>query len=155
MFKNFLIAILFLSASFILMSCSDMPGSKPEIDKFEWLTGNRVDSALLFFESWTMKGDSMLIGNGYQSDAGDTIFSETLTIEKYNGKWAYIVNSGEDVTRFILVNKPGDSLVFDNPENEFPKRITYIKKNKGLIAVSIENPGETEKITRFSFVPVK
>lgn len=102
-----------------------------------------------------MKGDSVLVGNGYRIAAGDTIFSETLFLRKLNDKWAYIVNFRNNETRFILVNKPGDSLVFDNPENEFPKRITYVKKAKGVIEAGIENPGEAERITRFLFVPIK
>ena len=128
---------------------------KPEISRFEWMVGNRMDTASGFFEYWKLQGDSALTGNGYKIAAGDTIFSETLTIKKDNGEWAYIVHFRNDESRFILKNNPGDSLVFDNPENEFPKRISYIRKKNGIIAASIENPGYPEKKNVFQFIPIK
>lgn len=150
-----LLTVIILSALLTGSGCSLPGSSSKEIVKFEWMTGSRADTVSGFYEYWSVQGDSALVGKGYRIAAGDTIFSEKLMITKYNGKWAYIVNFRNEETRFILVNKPGDSLVFDNPENAFPKRITYVKKVNGLIAASIDNPDEPGKITGYNFIPVK
>lgn len=123
--------------------------------QFEWLNGRWVDEGNGFYESWAQSGDSMLIGYGYQLIEGDTIFGESLKIKTHHGRWAYIVNAENVETIFYLINNPGDSLVFDNPENSFPKRITYVKGSKGNISATIENPGNTENRTRFDFRPLK
>ena len=145
---------LFFASIFISL----ITGCSGHINKtapFEWLNGKWVDEGNGFYESWTKSGDSMLIGYGYQLIEGDTIFGESLLIKIHHGKWAYMVNTKDEETVFYLINNPGDSIVFDNPENSFPKRITYVKDSNGNISATIENPGNAENRTRFDFRPLK
>ncbi|MHC1775306.1 MAG: hypothetical protein AB9834_07830 [Lentimicrobium sp.] len=121
----------------------------------KWLTGNRADSALGFYEGWKTSGDTMFSGYGFQIADKDTVFKESLSIRKTGKTWNYIVRHGNEETIFTLVNTVGDSLVFDNPVNEYPKRITYLNQPDGNIVVTIENPGDRGKITRFNFIPLK
>ena len=139
----------------LLAGCSGNAFHKDNLDQFSWLQGNRVDTSLGFFESWERPAFDTLHGNGYQIKDGDTIFGEMLSIEKSGNTWVYMVNFGSEKTIFRLVNEPGDSIVFENPQNQFPKRITYLNKGNGDITAIIENPGTSDEITRFNFTPVK
>ena len=150
---NFLIpSILIIST---LVSCSDQAKKNDSIDRFTWLQGHWADTATGFYESWEISQKGILLGNGYQLSDGDTVFGESLSIEKSGENWAYVVSFGNEKTVFRLTSVPGDSLVFENPENEFPKRITYLKKDQGKISVIIENPGDPDKISYFNFTSVK
>lgn len=144
-----------LGVTLLLSGCSLNKIKSDNLDQFSWLQGNRVDTSLGFFETWERSAIDTLHGNGYQIKNGDTIFGEMLSIEKSGNTWVYIVNFGSDKTIFRLINKPGDSIVFENPENQFPKRITYLNEGNGKITAIIENPGTADEITRFSFLPVK
>jgi len=150
---NFLIPpILIIS---IVSGCSDLAKKNGAIDRFSWLQGHWADTAMGFYESWEKSEKGILHGNGYQLSEGDTVFGESLSIEKSGENWAYVVSFGNEKTVFRLMNVPGDSLVFENPENEFPKRITYLKKGQGKISVIIENPGDSDKISHFNFTSIK
>jgi hypothetical protein len=153
---SFLYTLLFVSFNlFILTGCSDSGLKENNTDSFNWLIGSRTDTTLGFYENWSGSGDSALNGNGYQVVDGDTIFEEMLSLIRADDNWSYVVRYGTEETRFILSNTPGDSLVFENPDNEFPRRITYIKKPDGAFIAIIENPGEPDKTTRFNFVLIK
>lgn len=148
--------LLFLSTCILLMSgCANSGSKENNQDQFKWLIGSRADTTLGIFENWASTGDSCLSGNGFQVTDGNTIFKESLSVKRIGNNWAYIVRYGTEETHFTLANEPGDSLVFENPDNEFPKRITYIKKVDGAIIAIIENPGEPDKTIRFNFIPIK
>lgn len=153
---SILYSLLLLGTCSLFMSgCTNSGYKENNTDPFKWLTGSRADTTLGFFENWTSTGDSCLSGNGFQVTDGDTIFEESLSVKRIGNNWTYIVRYGTEETHFTLANEPGDSLVFQNPDNEFPKRITYIKKVGGAITAIIENPGEPDKTTRFNFISIK
>jgi hypothetical protein len=153
---SFLYALLFVCFNIVILTgCSDSGLKESNTDSFKWLIGNRIDTTMEFYENWAGSGDSVLNGNGYQVVDGDTIFEELLSIKRAGNNWSYVVRYGTEETRFTLSNAPGDSLVFENPDNEFPRRITYIKKPDGAFIAIIENPGEPDKTTRFNFVLIK
>lgn len=124
-------------------------------DSMLWLTGQYADTSIQFFESWALMNDSILTGSGFQMEGGDTVFKEQLSIEKRDRQWQYIVKADSSETAFDLTNQPGDSLVFENRENEYPKRITYIRRANGGIDVTIDNPDETGKKQVFRFKNLK
>lgn len=150
---NLLVFILFLV--FITTGCYNSHIGGNDTGRLKWITGNRADTSLGFYEEWKISGDTMLTGYGYQLLNNDTIFRESLLIRKTGNTWSYIVRHGNEETFFRLLNSPGDSLVFDNPGNEYPKRITYLNQPEGKIVVIIENPGDSENSTRFNFIPLK
>ena len=146
---------LLLFISVYTSGCSDLFKKNGSIDAFSWLEGHWVDSTNSFYESWVISDIERMQGKGYQIADSDTIFGESLSIENDGRRWNYVVTFGDENTVFRLVNKPGDSLVFENPDNEFPKRITYLNKGNKRMSAIIENPGEPEKFTRFNFIKAK
>ena len=151
--KSFL--YIFITLIMFSNACSDNSGNSQSITKFDWLLGSRLDSVNNFYEAWEKSGDSMLIGKGYQIENLDTIFGESISIKKNNSKWEYIVVFDTVKTVFMLTNSPGDSLVFENLSNDFPKRISYLKKNEGTIEVLLDNPGESDNMINFNFTLLK
>ncbi len=124
-------------------------------DSLLWLTGQYADTSIQFFESWALMNDSILTGSGFQMEGSDTVFMEHLSIEKRDKQWQYIVKADSSETSFTLINAPGDTLVFENRQNEYPKRITYVRRANGGIDVSIDNPDEAGKKQVFRFKNVK
>ncbi|MCB9016645.1 MAG: hypothetical protein H6541_12690 [Lentimicrobiaceae bacterium] len=151
--KRILIVLALIPITFAFNSCSFQKKPEYDISGFNWLIGSRLDTINGFFESWSIQGDSIFTGFGYSVATSDTIFRERLVIRKIHNKWNYCVNFRNELSNFVLINSPGDSLVFDNPGNDFPKRITYIRELNGKIAASVENPGEPDKTINYYFIP--
>ena len=124
-------------------------------DTLLWLTGQYADTSIRFFESWSLRNDSILTGSGFQLEGTDTVFMEQLSIEMRDKQWQYVVKADSSETTFALINAPGDSLVFENRKNEYPKKITYVRRTKGGIDVTIDNPDEAGKKQVFRFNNVK
>lgn len=139
----------------IFTSCSVSKQHDAEISKLQWISGNYVDTTKNFFEHWTLSGDSQFNGKGYTLKASDTSFMEDLSIKKVVGQWCYIVKTGEVETIFRLNGETGDSLVFENEENEFPKRIIYTRKENNKILASIDNPVDPKSRIDFNLIPQK
>lgn len=52
-----------------------------------------------------------------------------------------------------MANSSFDSLIFENTENEFPKRITFIKKPGNSFLTIFENPGNPQMRILFNLTP--
>ena len=133
---------------FVFSACQQqVKQSKIETDKYsqfqktEWLIGNwqkQTEKGVLT-ESWQKLDDSTLVGQSYFIDGVDTLSSESIRIEQRNRKLFYIPtvkgqNNGM-VVNFNLTSVNDSSLIFENPEHDFPQKITYNKmKNDSLMA---------------------
>ncbi len=83
----------------------------------------------VFHENWERNESGILVGLGFVLSGQDTVFIEHLGIVQFDGATHYAAtirsqNSGEAVL-FKLVHDQ-DSLVFTNPEHDFPQRIVYV-----------------------------
>lgn len=131
--------VLFVFASGIY-SCSD-PGGKEsvgnrsrqyvEIEKLRWLKGVWENSAPegRAVEFWEIKNDSVLIGKSCFIIGGDTVSSENLSLEQHGIDVFYIPvvknqNNGLPV-KFRLMNSKELEWIFENPDHDFPQKITY------------------------------
>lgn len=89
----------------------------------------RVPDGERIEEHWTAASDGMLIGTGRTSAQGQTVFFEYLRIEQRGmGKFVYVAQPlGKAPTEFPMVSASASPLeiVFENPEHDWPKRITY------------------------------
>lgn len=145
----------FLSFALLLFifSCNNSSFDKNKDFPLEWIAGDYTDSEKNFFESWKSSGDTALFGLGYSVTDSDTGFRENLSIRKIDNVWNYVVITANTETRFKMINSSLDSLVFENIENEFPKRITYIKKPSNSILAIVENPGNPQMKILFNLIP--
>lgn len=88
-----------------------------------------ADGRTIFHEHWSRTGDAEHTGLGFVMSGADTVFIEHLGIHwDSTGAWysARIPsqNNGDPVP-FKLAYASDDSLVFTNPEHDFPQRIRY------------------------------
>jgi hypothetical protein len=154
--------VLFLTGAF-LTGCEEtlVIEKAPEDFPLERLAGKweDVDSENKFYEEWTVVGDSMLIGKGYVMVSADTVFIENLRILKEKEGTFYQVNLSSnqsekpEVVKFKMTSSGETDIVFENPQHDFPKKITYRMISNTEMRVflnGIENGTFGE--TRFSFV---
>jgi hypothetical protein len=119
-----------------------------QIENANWLIGSWQNEVLdgTIYESWVFKNDSTLVGESSFVVGSDTLFSETISLEQ-NGNALYYIptvqdqNDGQPV-RFTLTSSTEDQLIFDNPEHDFPQKISYHLIRTDSLCVRIS--GEVE-----------
>ena len=120
-----------------------------ETENFDWIMGEwiRINGkvGITTTEKWDKISDTVYFGVGMTKKDNQIIFRENLRLLKKNNNWVYEVTGvNEDTTNFILTSISDVSFKAMNPENPFPKKISYHAKNTNLIA---EISDENKKIT--------
>ncbi len=141
---------------FMLFSCE-----QKNIDKIDWLEGTwteKFDDHKVT-ERWERKGNKY-IGVSYYSQNRDSTIQETVEIvENKSNKLCFNVkvsdqNNGEKIT-FCQKEITKNSIVFSNPEHDFPQNIKYSKVKDSLIVnVSGIRDGENLEF-RIAYIKVK
>ena len=111
------------------------------ISHAKWLIGSwkNQSAKTVDIETWKKLNDSTFIGRSYSLTGADTVSSEHIRLEQHKGKLYYIPtvknqNGGKAVT-FTLTSSNNKHLVFENPEHDFPQKITYtLITNDSLVA---------------------
>ena len=135
---------------FSISACEQKQAKLPEWLEGQWETG---DTLGFIAESWEIINDQYMAGEGlFVAEDGSNII-EVLNIFVKDGVLFYAAmvpnqNSGEEIL-FIETFYQNDSLVFENPAHDYPKKITYCKKQADLIEVYISG-GDDEEINMFS-----
>lgn len=115
------------------------PTRTDALAQYRELVGEWIDSTSIAehtcFERWTMEGDSAISGFGHVLAAGDTVFIEDLRLSAMNGVVTYSArvgsqNNGSWVP-FTAVPTGPDTLMFENPDHDFPQCITYARTPNG------------------------
>lgn len=130
--------------TFLVFSAFSNPAieaSKSSKDaNFSWLLGSwqRINDkeGQQTFEHWKQASNELYLGMGCTLKDGDTIWKEDIRLRKVEKKWYFeVTGQGEDqATSFILTEINDKSFICKNPENEFPKVISYKESATGLIA---------------------
>ena len=147
--KNSLIAFSFL----LLFSCSSPKKTESsELLLPSWLEGSWVRTndgqAKITYEQWTKTSDKEYAGLGYTISIDssifepDTVFMEQMRILAINDTLALeITGVNASSTLFKFIDQTDTSFVCVNPENEFPKKISYTFNDDHIVAV-ISGPGQ-------------
>jgi len=99
--------------------------------KLEWLVGtwNRtnIKPGKSSFERWEKKSEFELRGIGVTMNGNDTAFVEKITILIKDNSIYYVadVPENEKPVYFKLVEISNTGFVCENPEHDFPKKISY------------------------------
>lgn len=111
-----------------------------ELDELRWLVGTweRTDMkpGKQGFEIWEQEG-LRLTGRGISMQGADTTFVEMLGVKIIDGELYYIaeVPQNPNPTLFKIVELRDGFVKCENPEHDFPKVITYERKQDQLLAV--------------------
>jgi phosphatidylserine/phosphatidylglycerophosphate/cardiolipin synthase-like enzyme len=135
-------AVLILVILLLFASC----GKSKEISKIvgkDWLLGkweNKSDEGNLL-EIWTKANDSIFIGESYFIKEKDTLHSEKIQLKQKGEDLFYIStikgqNNDKPITfkHNIEIVK---QLVFENPTNDYPKKIIYSQLSKDRMIIQI------------------
>ena len=151
--------LLYVLLVFFIVSCSDNGAAKNEsttvgnkepderysIENLQWIEGSWLDSTTFsfrtpkvsFMEKWEYYPDS-ISGMGISIKENDTTIMEALCIREVNGKINYIARPvGEAIIGFPLISMSDSEAVFENPVNDFPQKIKYIRTSKDSLQVII------------------
>jgi hypothetical protein len=114
-----------------------------DIKKVSWLIGawQNVSGNEISTEIWEKKNDSVFAAKSFVVVNNDTVFSETISIERHGRSLFYIPtvkeqNHGQAI-EFELVSSNEGQLVFENLKHDFPQKITYNKITKDSILAEI------------------
>jgi hypothetical protein len=152
---NLLIA-LFLNITAV--SCLKVQETEKErLKEVDWLVGtwqNETEKGT-FTETWQITENTTKEGNTYKRLEAfssliknrDTLFSEEVVLFKID-KWMYsVLASGENDGKSVVFpsTKITDTeLVFENPEHDFPKKITYSLITPDSLYAEISGDGKSQ-----------
>ena len=158
--------VLFLCVAVVFFSCKNeekqidtLINTYQTIDKLQWLVGEwtNISEASQSYENWSKINDSTLFSHSFTLVKKDTVFAEHVILQE-NGNnvlftvTAYNQNDNKPVT-FKMIPSKKDVFVFENPEHDFPSKISYSNPVTDSIHAWIEGEikGETRKID-FRFI---
>jgi len=154
-------AIYILVVVLTLTSCQK-PKKVSKIVGNDWLLGkweNKSDEGSLL-EIWKKANDSLFIGESYFIKEKDTLHSEKIELKQKGENLFYIStikgqNNDKPITfkHNIEIEK---QLVFENPNNDYPKKIIYsqISKDQMIILISGIQQGKPSS-TKYSLNKTK
>ena len=141
--KKTVLALLLLST---IYSCQKPVKSiehtaESKITNALWFLGKWGNSTVdgSFTETWQKINDSTFTANSFMIIDKDTVFSETVSLEDRLDTLRYIVTvpnqNQEKPVAFILTKATENELLFENPEHDFPQKISYkLIGNDSLVA---------------------
>lgn len=113
---------------------------KTEQNPFLWLLGKwerqGTRPGQSAFEEWTLDSHGTLRGTGITLRGMDTVFVEKLSLVRNDKGYHYTadVPGNPEPTKFQITSYDENGFVSENPEHDFPKKITYTKTESGIVA---------------------
>jgi hypothetical protein len=108
----------------------------PNADPLDWMTGCWTHERYDQREVWSEDLGGLKFGYGVNRDAnGKVTFFEDLRIENRPGGAVYIASPrGTAPTEFVETERTGLSITFENPDHDYPQKITYSGNRVSLVA---------------------
>lgn len=158
MLRNVILMLLAVACG--LPSFALAQSQAPNLKDFEWLLGTwkRESAKSVTLESWRKLSERTFEGEGVRRSkaTGDSVLVESLLLAEMRGEIFYLAKVAENrlPVAFRLTSLEGGRAVFENPEHDFPQRITYIRNADGSLLVitagKVGGQGEAKQI-EFSF----
>ncbi len=124
----------------------------PETTFPYWLKGSweylNTDSPT--YERWVTIDSTTLDGFGFGVTDGDTTTWERLQITDTDSGLYYIaiVGHSPDPVGFKLTEHDKTTLVFENPDHDFPTSLTYTRHTNDSVTVTVAGPSDSGLIAR-------
>lgn len=148
--KKIAIIIFLLS----IISCQNNSKKEfEELNKINWLLGEwkTETSTGSLIETWTKENDSTFSGKSIFLFNKDTLHNETIELYQDDEILVYAsmtkgVNSNDTIS-FKMTSDKENEFVFENPKNDYPKKITYksTSNNSLLLTISGKQQGKDSK----------
>lgn len=144
---------------FVLQELGTAQNNKaPRIADLFWLLGKwertNEQNGRYSLEEWSRKDTLSYQGTGLTIQINDTVFKEELSLIKEGNAIFYVAEVAHNPApvKFKLTSLKGTKAIFENPDHDFPKKITYLLENKKKLKVQIEGDG---KRVDFNFKKVR
>lgn len=135
----------FLGLALMLTSC----GSEEQVDKedeitaFDKLAGTWQLKNQPSYERWIKQDANTYIADDFVTGDTDTIFTEKISLSKSVSKdWSYNVRLlTQDTVRqvtFTIDSISENTMRFVNPQNAFPKALTYHFPSDSIMQVTLD-----------------
>lgn len=128
----------------LLLSCTDDSAELPKIEG----TWKSSFNDIRVVETWRKKGNTLIGTTIWEQDTNRRVDHLEIACKKDTLVYS-LKMEGEPVIHFFCHNLLSDTLIFFNEQNEFPKRIVYVRPKGRKMNVWIDN-GE-EDLNRLSF----
>jgi len=146
---------LFFTVIGLIILCSWSYLQNDEIKKAEWLIGTWVNQTSKgdLYEHWSKVSEVEFKGKSYSLQQRDTVIYISMRLTQEHNNWFYIpavkAQNGGQPVRFALKRSSNTSLVFENPEHDFPQTVTYTKIDQDSLVAEISGTykGKQEKET--------
>jgi hypothetical protein len=134
--KMTIFAVLLLGAALT----ADAPADSVQpsaADQLSWIAGcwTLTQGDVVVEEHWMKPAGGTLLGMGRTVRNGQTSEYEFLQIRDVDGQLAYIAKpSGQPEATFTLRTMGEAEATFENPDHDFPQRVTYRRTAEGITA---------------------
>lgn len=152
--SKWLIGIASLILLFLVVSAPSQQKSadKPSINRLSWLAGN-----------WSLEKNGRVVTEIWMPPAGGTMLGMSRTVANENtveyefivlrqdasGDIFYVAKpSGQPEASFKVTRATDTEVVFENPEHDFPQRISYKLNPDGTLLAAIDGTkgGKTRRV---------
>ncbi|MBL8811140.1 MAG: hypothetical protein JNM43_13260 [Planctomycetaceae bacterium] len=110
---------------------------KQSIESLQWLAGSWISETDgdIVEEQWMVPRGGLMLGLGRTVRASGRRNFEFMRIEEKGGVLTFYASpSGQPATAFKTTELAEQKIVFENPENDFPTKVTYWKDDDKLRA---------------------
>ncbi len=155
--KRTLLGLLLLP---VVLFAGDAPssGSSPAakaLNQLGWLAGHwRMEKGgRVVDEQWMAPAAGVMLGMARTIARGKVVEHEFLQIREGPGGALYFIAmpSRQKETAFQIVSLAATAAVFENPEHDFPRKISYTLQSDGSLLAAIEGPGKDGQTRRVEF----
>ena len=123
-----------------------------DLEIFRWLVGKweGLQGSGIYHEEWEFNDESVLTGKAYLIKKGEILNTEKLKIHLSGSDVLYTadVSHNPSPVSFRLTSYENNIFIFENPDHDFPQKITYEMKNDGSLFAVVEaiNNGKNRRI---------
>ncbi|MGK0303677.1 MAG: hypothetical protein ACI89X_004575 [Planctomycetota bacterium] len=119
-------------------------------------TWHAKDGTGTSLESWGEPCGNAMYGQNRSINGKRLVFFELLTIERRGDSFVYLASpKGSPATEFVMtssgVNNGTAAVTFENPEHDFPKRISYRLNQKGALSARVDDGSDGGKNLTFQW----
>ncbi len=118
------------------------------VGQLEWLAGKWEgrEGTVRLEEYWMSPRGGVMPGLHRDLFAGGSAYFEYLRIAETDvGTIYYVSRLGKEPTAFRLIHSSKGKAVFENPDHEFPQRVTYRLDEEGALHVELSGTLFTEE----------
>ena len=155
--KRTLLGLLLLP---VVLLAADAPASGQAkaalaLNQLGWLAGHwRMEKGgRVVDEQWMAPAAGVMLGMSRTIARGKVVEHEFMQIREGPGGALYFIAlpSGQKEAAFQIVSLTDREAVFENPEHDFPRRISYSLQSDGSLLAAIEGPGKDGQARRIEF----